>query len=74
MEIIEYLDYIKFERKLSNETVKNYEYDLNKFISYLKENHINSFNKVTVGNIENYLKYISNLNSIIYFKKYYFYK
>lgn len=63
MEIIEYLDYIKFERKLSNETVKNYEYDLNKFISYLKENHINSFNKVTVGNIENYLKYISNLNS-----------
>lgn len=63
MEITEYLDYIKFERKLSNETVKNYEYDLNKFISYLKENHINSFNKVTVGNIENYLKYISNLNS-----------
>lgn len=63
MEIIEYLDYIKFERKLSNETVKNYEYDLNKFISYLKENHINSFNKVTVDNIENYLKYISNLNS-----------
>ncbi len=63
MEIIEYLDYIKFERKLSNETVKNYEYDLNKFISYLKENHINSFNKVTVGNIENYLKYISKLNS-----------
>lgn len=63
MEIIEYLDYIKFERKLSNETVKNYEYDLNKFISYLKENHINSFNKVTVDNIENYLKYISSLNS-----------
>ncbi len=63
MEITEYLNYIKYERKLSKETVKNYEYDLNKFISYLKENHINNFNEVTVDNIENYLKFISNLNS-----------
>ena len=36
MDIEEYLDYIKYERKLSNETIRNYKYDLNKFISFLK--------------------------------------
>ena len=37
MELIDYIDYIKYERKLSDETIKNYEYDLEKFVSFLKK-------------------------------------
>ena len=33
MELRDYIDYIKYERKLSLETVKNYKYDL-EFLSY----------------------------------------
>ena len=58
----EYLDYIKYEKKLSNETIKNYEYDLNKFIDYLKEKNISSFKSVKSKDIENYLKEINNMN------------
>lgn len=63
MEIIDYLDYIKFERKLSDETVKNYEYDLNKFCGFLKSNGINDFKDVSQDVIEDYLRYIGNLSS-----------
>ena len=62
MEIEEYLDYIKYERKLSKETINNYKYDLNKFKEFLKEKNINSFTKVTQKDIETYLKNISDLN------------
>lgn len=62
MDIEEYLDYIKYERKLSSETIKNYKYDLDKFISFLKSKNINSFKDVTLKNIESYLKDISDMN------------
>ena len=62
MEIDEYLDYIKYERKLSSLTVKNYEYDLLKFVSFLKDNNIDSFSKVTQDHISLYLKSISDMN------------
>lgn len=62
MELTEYLDYIKYERKLSFETVKNYEYDLNKFILFLKKNNISSFSDVRQDDISDYLKSIGNMN------------
>lgn len=62
MELTEYLDYIKYERKLSFETVKNYEYDLNKFVLFLKKNNISSFSDVKQDDISNYLKSIENMN------------
>lgn len=62
MELTEYLDYIKYERKLSFETIKNYEYDLNKFVLFLKKNNISSFNDVKQDDISNYLKSIANMN------------
>lgn len=62
MELTEYLDYIKYERKLSFETIKNYEYDLNKFVLFLKRNNISSFNDVKQDDISNYLKSIANMN------------
>lgn len=48
----EYKNYIKYERKLSDETVKNYMYDLNRFSDYLGNQ---SFNDVTTKDIEKYL-------------------
>lgn len=63
MELEDYIDYIKYERKLSFETVKNYKYDLNKFILFLKENGIKSFSEVSQKDIEKYLAFISSMNS-----------
>ncbi len=62
MDIGDYVDYIKYERKLSNETIKNYAYDLEKFIVFLKEQGINSFSEITRKDIEKYLKEINDMN------------
>ena len=60
MNIDEYIDYIKYERKLSKETIKNYRYDLDKFISFLENNHIKDLTKVTSNTLELYLKSINS--------------
>ena len=39
-DIKEYIDYVKYERKLSKATSDNYFYDLKKFCSFLEENKI----------------------------------
>ena len=57
-----YIDYIKYERKLSDETIKNYRYDLNKFVLFLEEKKINSFKKVNQDTVQEYLKNINNMN------------
>lgn len=56
MDFSDYIDYIKYERKLSSETVKNYKYDLDKFVLFLSDSNINSFNKVNTSVLEKYLK------------------
>lgn len=63
MEFNDYIDYIKYEKKLSEETIKNYKYDLKQFNSYIKENNITDINKIKTKDIENYLKHLKNLNS-----------
>ena len=57
-----YIDYIKYEKKLSTETIKNYRYDLEKFILFLKEKGINSFDDVDQKIVEFYLKSINDMN------------
>lgn len=63
MELIDYIDYIKYERKLSKETVKSYEYDLNKFVSFIKNRGVTSFADVSQLDIEKYLAFISSKSS-----------
>ncbi len=63
MEFNDYIDYIKYEKKLSEETIKNYKYDLKQFNIYIKENNITDINKIKTKDIENYLKHLRNLNS-----------
>ena len=62
MDINEYLDYIKYERKLSDETINNYKYDLENFIRFLNKEKVTNLNLVKQDHIENYLKYISDKN------------
>ncbi len=60
--IEDYIDYLKYERNLSNETINNYRYDLLKFDRYLDSLNIDIID-VKVDNITSYLKKISNLDS-----------
>ncbi len=62
MELRDYIDYIKYERKLSLETVKNYKYDLEKFLLFLKEKGIFEINLVTTKDIEEYLATLKNFS------------
>ena len=61
--INEYIDYIKYERKLSDETVKNYKYDLNKFNSFLESKNISDFKKIDTKLIEEYLSTLNEYSS-----------
>ena len=58
--IKDYLDYIKYERKLSDNTVLNYKYDLDKFNNFLLDNNIKDIKHVTQDTIKSYLKYTHN--------------
>ncbi len=62
IDIDSYIDYIKFERKLSDETAKNYRYDLNKFVSFLEEERIKSLTEVNQKIVLKYLKSINDMN------------
>ena len=58
-EIKEFITYIKLEKKLSNNTIINYELDLNNYIKYIKEHNIKSLNNITLENINDYLQELS---------------
>lgn len=51
----EFLNYLKKEKGFSENTVKNYEIDLNQFEEYLKQNKIKNPN---FGQIRNYIKFL----------------
>ena len=63
MKLNDYLDYIKYERKLSNETIKNYKYDLDKFVLFLKDKNINSYKEIKTKDIEDYLIDLKDFSS-----------
>lgn len=65
--IDDYIDYLKFEKNLSIETRKNYKYDLNHFLIFLKKRHIDKISLINQNVIEDYLEYLNkniNPNSI----------
>ena len=59
-DIKKYIIYLKNERNYSKLTVKNYTEDLEKFNSYLDENHLNYLN-LSKDDIREYLKYLDIL-------------
>ena len=56
--INKYLDYLKYERKLSNNTIVSYENDLKDLYEFYKENII----KVNYNDLVKYINSLSNLN------------
>lgn len=63
--IKDYIDYTKYERKLSKETSKNYEYDLMHFSMFLEDNkneyNLSDITSIKQSIIEDYLSYL-NIN------------
>lgn len=59
----EYLNFIKFEKCLSDNTIKSYQNDLKKYINYLKKANISSFKDVKPKTIELMLISEKDLNT-----------
>ncbi len=59
--IKDYIDYTKYERKLSKETSKNYEYDLLHFLKFLSNNKLKDISYINQSIIEDYIEYL-NIN------------
>ena len=61
--IKDYIDYTKYERRLSKETSKNYEYDLMHFSMFLEDNknkyNLNDITSIKQSIIEDYLSYLN---------------
>ena len=78
--INDYIDYLNLVRRLSKETSKNYNYDLNKFNEYFKTKNIKNLKDVNTNIITSYIKYLNgyldsssvarNLTAIKNFYKY----
>ena len=58
--IEDYLSYIKLEKKLSKNTILNYKLDLDNYQEYLKKKGITNSNKITLNDINTYLKYLKD--------------
>ena len=55
-DIKDYISYISLERKLSKNTIYNYTCDLENYLLYLKEKQKQSFNNVTLQDINDYFQ------------------
>lgn len=56
--VSDYLSYIRFEKKLSQNTYESYKLDLETFINYLESKKINNLNILTEQHIVDYLRYL----------------
>lgn len=59
----EYINFIKYEKRLSDNTIVSYQNDLKKYINYLKKANISSFKEVKPKNIELMLISEKDLNT-----------
>ena len=59
--IDDFINYCIFEKGLSDKTKESYKYDLNTYMEFLNNKGIKSIEKVTTEDIEEYLKYRSNI-------------
>lgn len=60
----QFVNYLRLEKSLSENTLSNYLFDLDRFINYLKEEqNIENVNEVTDKTIESYIYYLRNKKS-----------
>lgn len=62
MYLDDFINYLVIEKKVSDNTKKSYFNDLNKYISYLKENKINNVCDITKKDITKYIEYLNKSN------------
>ena len=60
-DIVKFLDYIKDEKRLSQNTLESYQRDINQYKEYIDENKIN-YTEANNENVVNYLDYLTDLN------------
>jgi integrase/recombinase XerD len=53
-----YIDYLRFERLLSLNTIDSYKRDLLKLVLFFEQNNIDDFQKITNSDILNFLEYL----------------
>ena len=58
-DVIDYLNYIKYEKKLSKNTIESYKFDLTNYYNYLTKIGIYSVKDISLSDINNYLKKIN---------------
>lgn len=59
--ILDYIDYISYEKGLSDNTKISYKMDLMAYKTFLNKKGINSWNKVKQADIQDYLMYLSKI-------------
>ena len=62
-DILLFIDYIKFERRLSQNTCSSYMNDLDKYYIYLHQKGITDTSYITQNNIDDYLKFLKDNNT-----------
>lgn len=58
--IIEFVNYLNYERHLSNNTILNYQLDLDNYFNYVEKSNIN-YITITKDEIREYLKYMDTI-------------
>lgn len=58
--IKEFIEYLKVEKRYSEDTIRNYNLDLDLFLKFLKANKINKFKETDYDFLRRYLVYLSN--------------
>ena len=61
--INDYIDYLKYEKKASNNTISSYKYDLDKFYSFVKARNIFNIKDIDTSLIEDFIKHIYEFNT-----------
>ena len=61
-DIKKYLDYLKYERNFSNNTIVGYSNHLELFEAFFKEKNITNLNNIDYTQIRNYLNYLYEKN------------
>lgn len=59
LKVKDYLDYVKLERRLSNNTYDSYKNDLDKYYLYCRNRHIKDVRLITKDIIRDYLEYLN---------------
>ncbi len=58
----EYIDFLKYEKNLSPQTIQSYTRDLEQFVCYLKKRGHTNLENIKLSDFRNYMKYLDNFH------------